>query len=126
MSGLESATAKVSLDEKDDVLKETTNINTEIEPPSEVAGFNPQAKGWVKPTRYDYEIYNRNAYTTGPEGAAEANRVTPGNEMGLWAANAERYEWKEEYGDVAPCNTDLEKMLFQNEFRTRLGPSILK
>ena len=38
-----------------------------------------------------------------------------------WAASAERYEWLEEYGDVAPEFPELERQLFHNEHITRPG-----
>ena len=115
------------VDEKENVvLKERTNINDGIKSASEVGTFDPQARGWVKPARYDYEVYNNHVFATEQETTGEANTVTPGLPSAQWAATAERYEWLEEYGDVAPRNESLEKILFQNEFRTRLGPSITK
>lgn len=40
---------------------------------------------------------------------AELPRSQP---YGDWLASAERYEWKDDYGDVAPRNEALERMLF--------------
>ena len=38
-----------------------------------------------------------------------------------WAANAVRYEWLEEYGDVAPRHEALEKMLFNDKSKMEKG-----
>ena len=38
-----------------------------------------------------------------------------------WAATAQRYEWQDDYGDVAPPFPDLEQQLFKNDFITRRG-----
>ena len=38
-----------------------------------------------------------------------------------WGATAQRYEWNDEYGDVAPAIPELERQLFQNDTITRAG-----
>ena len=43
-----------------------------------------------------------------------------------WAANATRYEWSEEFGDVGPEDKDLEKMLFQAEDKMEVGDQLKK
>ena len=67
--------------------------------------------GWTAPQQYDYASYN----ATGDDlRAAQAD-------LPAWAHNAEKYEWKEEYGDVGPRNEALEKQLFRNELLNRAG-----
>lgn len=68
-------------------------------------------KGWVEPQGFDYSTYNA---TGKGAGAGEVGD----NE---WAHAAEKYEWKEEYGDVGPPSTALEAQLFQSEFINRRG-----
>ena len=60
-------------------------------------------RGWVEPQALDYTAY-----------------IAPSGE-GDWAHNAERYEWKEEYGDVGPPSEALEAQLFRSEFLNRQG-----
>ncbi|KAI4275520.1 MAG: hypothetical protein LQ337_003163 [Flavoplaca oasis] len=43
-----------------------------------------------------------------------------------WAANATRYEWSEDFGDVGPEDKDLEKMLFQAEDKMEVGDQLKK
>ncbi|KAL8846889.1 MAG: hypothetical protein Q9221_008055 [Calogaya cf. arnoldii] len=43
-----------------------------------------------------------------------------------WAANATRYEWKDEYGDVGPEDPQLEQMLFQAEDKMEVGDQLAK
>ncbi|KAI9800735.1 MAG: hypothetical protein M1833_003151 [Piccolia ochrophora] len=68
--------------------------------------------GWVAPTPYNYS-----AYTTG-EGK-EADAAFAAGEG--WAAGAAKYEWSDEFGDVGPANSDLEKELFGREFQMTAG-----
>lgn len=68
-------------------------------------------KGWVEPQEFDYNAYN----ATG--GAASAGEVGQSE----WAHGAEKYEWKEEYGDVGPPSATLEAQLFRSEFINRQG-----
>lgn len=63
----------------------------------------PVVDGWVERKPYDYETYAT------PDRDPEAPRGEP---TGQWAASGRRYEWKEEYGDVAPRDEALELMLF--------------
>ncbi|KAL8804588.1 MAG: hypothetical protein Q9200_005770 [Gallowayella weberi] len=43
-----------------------------------------------------------------------------------WAANAARYEWSEEFGDVGPEDKELEKMLFQADEKMEAGDQLKK
>ncbi|TGZ78023.1 ATP-dependent RNA helicase DED1 [Ascodesmis nigricans] len=55
---------------------------------------------WVPRQKFDYATY-----LAKPEAAR-------GQPSGNWLASGERYEWKEEYGDVAPRDERLERELF--------------
>lgn len=68
-------------------------------------------KGWGEPSSYDYEEYGKPA--------KDATVIDP--TVPMWGHNAQKYEWKEEYGEVGPRNEELEKMLFRSEFITRQG-----
>jgi hypothetical protein len=63
--------------------------------------------GWTERTAFDYEKYLRN-----------------GDQKIDWFGAAKVYEWKDEYGDVAPEVPELEKILFGGEFLMRKGDRI--
>jgi ATP-dependent RNA helicase DDX3X len=71
----------------------------------------PREKGWAEPSSYDYEEYGKEA--------KDATVLDP--TMPMWGHNAEKYEWKEDYGDVGPPNEQLEAQLYHSEFITRQG-----
>lgn len=75
------------------------------------AAATAREKGWAEPSSYDYEEYGKPA--------GDATVVDP--TMPTWGHNAQKYEWKEEYGEVGPRNLELEQMLYQSEFITRQG-----
>ncbi|KAE8355115.1 P-loop containing nucleoside triphosphate hydrolase protein [Aspergillus coremiiformis] len=88
------------------------------------AASTAREKGWAKPEGYDYSKYNavpplsKPGENTGPEQGQLPQ------EFPQWAANAAKYEWKDEYGDVGPANPELEEMLFRSEFINRTGLKI--
>lgn len=43
-----------------------------------------------------------------------------------WAANARRYEWSDDFGDVGPEDPELEKMLFQADDKMEVGEHLQK
>lgn len=70
--------------------------------------------GWVEPEKYDYDAYNA--------GNNEARQAVDGTlELPTWAANATKYEWKDEYGEVGPAHPELEEMLFGKDFHVTEG-----
>lgn len=71
--------------------------------PAVLAPGDDSIGDWVPRQKFDYATY-----TTKEE-------VPRGQPSGTWLAGAERYEWKEEYGDVAPRDERLEKQLFGEE-----------
>lgn len=81
-----------------------------------------RSKGWTAPETYDYTKY----VTPGEAAVPQPLEVLDEGQVPEWAANALKYEWKDEYGDVGPENEELEEMLFRNEFINRTGLKINK
>ena len=65
--------------------------------------------GWAAQQKFDYESYV----------SREADPST-------WASNAQKYEWKDEYGDVGPEHKELEEILFKNQHIVRKGDDFEK
>ena len=70
--------------------------------------------GWVEPVKYDYEAYNASSKEA-------RDNLGPDVELPTWAANATKYEWKDEYGDVGPGDPELEAVLFGQDTRVTEG-----
>ena len=70
--------------------------------------------GWVEPVKYDYEAYNTDSKEL-------RESLDPTVELPTWAANATKYEWKDEYGDVGPEHTELEAVLFGQDTHVTEG-----
>ncbi|KZF20464.1 DEAD/DEAH box RNA helicase [Xylona heveae TC161] len=81
----------------------------------------PKPSGWVEKSGYNYAAYN--ASTREEREAAQSSGAT--EDGPAWAANAVKYEWSDEYGDVGPAHPELEKQLFQDENIMRIGNDIL-
>jgi len=73
----------------------------ESTPPVPVVG--PRVGKWTERETTNYDTYVTPVQD--PEGPK-------GLPVGEWGASSARYEWKEEYGDVAPADEVLERMLF--------------
>lgn len=93
--------------------------------------------GWGKPLAYDYGRYtlptsvplndperktsvvagiDLTKATADPSDPATENENVP-----IWASNAKKYEWSDEFGDVGPVFRDLELQLFHGEHINRTG-----
>ncbi|KAL8842083.1 MAG: hypothetical protein Q9170_000687 [Blastenia crenularia] len=48
------------------------------------------------------------------------------DEVPTWAANARRYEWSDDYGDVGPADDELEKMLYHATDKVEVGAQFQK
>jgi ATP-dependent RNA helicase DDX3X len=70
--------------------------------------------GWAEPSRYDYVEYGKDPKDIKEPTAMDEHALA-------WGHNAQKYEWKEEYGEVGPRNEELEQMLYHSEFITRQG-----
>lgn len=93
--------------------------------------------GWGKPLKYDYGRYT--LPTSTPTNDAErktpavaavnltkaaadpADPATENDNLPIWASNAKKYEWSDEFGDVGPVFRDLELQLFHSEHINRTG-----
>lgn len=95
-----------------DITNGMTNVNVKDEQDVQKA----RDAGWVEPLKYDYDTYNTQPTTKEERDAAESTQDLP-----AWAANAAKYEWSDEYGDVAPAFKTLEDELFNNEHINRTG-----
>lgn len=95
-----------------DLTKEVASINVKDESAIQKA----RDAGWVQPQKYDYDTYN-----AGPTSKEERDAAEGIQDLPAWAANAAKYEWKDEYGDVAPAFKTLEDELFNNEHINRVG-----
>lgn len=78
-------------------------------------------KGWTAPQQYDYSKYNTTVQPL--EKAAEGDDIV---DLPEWAANAAKYEWRDEFGDIGPPNSELEDMLFRNDWINRTGMKLNK
>ena len=98
------------------VLSDVTNTPKTDDKPSPVG---EGGHGWVPKTKYDYNVYN--ATTREEREAIEASDDAP-----TWAANASKYEWSDEFGDVGPEHPELEKQLFGGDTLVRSGDQFEK
>ena len=98
-----------------DALAEVTDKMQEANIKNAESVQRSRDAGWVEPVKYDYEAYNAD-----PKEVVEA-ALNPAYELPTWAANAVKYEWKDEYGDVGPAHPELEVMLFGKDLRVTEG-----
>ena len=106
------------MSENGEALADVTNKVANIQVNEEAIKRVRDAQ-WAEPQKFDYDAYNagpRDAGPSGPAAGADADANAPS-----WAASASRYEWLEEYGDVAPRNELLERMLFGDENQMEKG-----
>ena len=116
MSDWETGVEDLKLEDKGSELHEQS--------PSQLNITNGEAgieKGeWVKRQGFDYEVYNAKT----KEEREEALKQVYTNDVPIWAASATKYEWKDEYGDVAPRIPELELQLFNHDFINRQGEAM--
>jgi ATP-dependent RNA helicase DDX3X len=79
--------------------------------------------GWVEPPKFDYDAAEAQA---APAAAGGDEAFGHGGNLPDWAHNAARYEWNDDFGDVAPPIPELEQQLFHNEFTNRVGIKLNK
>ncbi|KAK3064680.1 hypothetical protein LTS18_004941, partial [Coniosporium uncinatum] len=68
--------------------------------------------GFVEKTAYDYAVYG-----SGNDAPDACNDQA-------WGSTAARYEWSDEYGDVAPRVPELEQQLFNDAYMMRKGENL--
>jgi len=83
------------------------------------AAAKARAYGFAEPIKYDYAVYG---VKTGGDAEGEATSLPDFN----WAANAAKYEYNEEYGEVGPRIPQLEQQLYTGEHIVRTGLYITK
>lgn len=73
---------------------------------------------WTEKTEFDYARYNSGSGANGQTSSG----VTFANEDNVpWAAEAEKYEFVGDEGDIGPPHPALEAVLFTSEFLMRTG-----
>ncbi|KAE9982802.1 hypothetical protein BLS_005384 [Venturia inaequalis] len=83
----------------------------------EEAESKAREHGYTTPVPYDYSAYA----ARGRASIDEAENILAPVTARSNAAQAARYEWKEEYGDIGPKIPELEKQLFTNDFLMEAG-----
>lgn len=86
-------------------------VSTDAAPTNGETRTMARERGWAEPSSYDYEAYGKQ-----PTHTTVVDQTQP-----MWGHNAQKYEWREEYGDVGPRNEELEQMLYHSEFIPRQG-----
>lgn len=102
----------------DHALSDVTNKVSNVQINNEAAKERVKEANWSIPQGFDYEKYN-----AGPRDktAPAPETVEPEGEASSWAANAAKYEWNDEYGDIGPEHELLQKMLFGDEHQVQQG-----
>ena len=109
-------------------LPEVTNQGLRGPPRDEAKAKLALEKGWVPQVQYNYEATiapltqrePRANDNTNPDATSAVN-LPDGEELPGWMHRAKKYEWKDDYGDLAPEIPELEKELFGSELRMRKG-----
>lgn len=79
--------------------------------------------GWVPPEKYNYDVLTADPRGK-PPAAPEPDQLQ--GDLPDWAANASKYEWSDEYGDVGPTHDALEGMLFRDQHQVKTGDEFSK
>ena len=112
----------MSANADDHALADMTNkiANVQVD---EAALERVKGAKWGTPEGYDYT-----RYTTGPSDktAPASEPDQPQADASTWAANAVRYVWEEEFGDVGPQHKELERILFGDEHKMEQGEEFSK
>ena len=130
MAEIENKMADASLEDANvnGTLADPATANGNVVIKDEQAAQLARDAGWVVPENYDYQTYN--ASTLEERIAAEAKvaertetveNASTTQDVPLWASNAAKYEWSEEYGDIGPAFEELEAQLFRSDLTNRVG-----
>ena len=109
----------MSFSGEDNALTDVTNAMASTNVDAEAVKRVQDAQ-WAKPSKYDYDTYNANPRDQ-PMAPGEVEEGVP-----TWAANATKYEWSDEFGDVGPEHPALEKLLFGDEHTMKKGGEFRK
>ncbi|KIW49182.1 hypothetical protein, variant [Exophiala xenobiotica] len=79
--------------------------------------------GWVEPQSYHYGATAPTTVLTDapPPTDEDGDELVSIHKGSTWAHDAEKYEWKEEYGEVGPRIEKLEQELFRADYINRAG-----
>lgn len=101
----------------DVALQDVTNRLTQaqIKEARETERAKTRSVGWVDPV----DDYTAAQFATGPGNQVEL--TTSGQPAPLWASQAPKYTFSDDYGDVGPRDEELEKELFDGEFALKKG-----
>ena len=84
--------------------------------------FNEEARERVKEANWGVQQeYDYAKYTAGPRDKAAQASESDQPQGNAWNANAAKYEWDEEYGDIGPEHEELKQMLFGDEHKMEQG-----
>ena len=113
----------MSLNGNDQALADVTNKVSNMQFKNEEAMDRVKEAKWGDRQEYDYA-----KYTAGPNEKTSIASMSdlPAADTPNWAANAAKYEWAEDYGDVGPAHVELEKMLFGDEHKMEQGSELSK
>ncbi|KAF3284662.1 hypothetical protein TWF970_010952 [Orbilia oligospora] len=100
------AAAEASQEEKPQDPETDLTISTKVL--QEMANEKNTEKEWAEKSSYNYGNFSRDAPAPGTTGTADV-------EIPLYS-EAPRFEWKEEYGEIAPRDATLEKIIFGDDF----------
>ena len=104
----------------DQVLADVTNKVSNVQV-QEDARHRVKEANWGDRQEFDYA-----KYTAGPGDKVASDLGKSQADVPTWAANAAKYEWADEYGDVGPEHKDLEKILFGDEHKMEQGNKFSK
>lgn len=112
----------MSANADDHALVDVTNKIANVQV-NEAALERVKEAKWGAPEGYDYT-----RYTTEPRDktAPASEPDKPQADASTWAANAVRYVWDEEFGDVGPQHEELERILFGDEHKMEQGEEFSK
>lgn len=100
----------------DHALSDVTNKFGNVQV-NEAAMERVKEANWGAREEYDYA-----KYTAEPrDKTAPASESGPVAEGSNWFANAAKYEWVEDVGDIGPAHEELEKILFGGEHKVEQG-----
>ena len=113
----------MSFNGDDQALADVTNKLSNVQFNKEEQLHRVKEAKWGDRQEYDYA-----KYTAGPHDKTSTASVTdqPPEDTPDWAANAAKYEWAEDYGDVGPAHDELETMLFGDEHKMVEGEEFSK
>ncbi len=112
----------MSVHSDDGVLADITNKVNNLLSKAEEAQRVKDAH-WAEPQKFDYDTYNASSKDQRPAAPAEGGEA---DDPPTWAANATKYEWSDEYGEVGPKHEALEHQLFGGEHQMEQGTEFSK